>query len=76
MNDLEKCQELIALLRRAMMAAVPALRAGADLAEMEGLLWDVGQGEPFSERQKAALKKLEEMAGYVASPDSDGECYP
>ena len=76
MNDLEKCQELIALLRMAMMATIPALRAGADLNEVESLLWKAGQGEPLGDPQKAAVRRLEQLAGYVASPDSDGECYP
>lgn len=73
MSELEQCQELIALLRRALLATAPAIRNGMNAVELESLLWDVASGEPFGDKQKEALDILERLAGYIADGD---ECYP
>lgn len=57
-TDLAKCQALIALLRRAMRATVPALRQGIDLTIMELLLCDATDGK------KTAVEEIEKAAGW------------
>lgn len=69
-SHLQKCQELCALMRRAMMATAPAIRARANLNEIEFLLWTVGQGTPLGPQQLDAVSRLEELAGYH-SPQED-----
>lgn len=56
--------EQIAILRRAMLACIPAIRANGNLNGIEILLWEVGQGVPLSSQQKGALSVLEKLAGY------------
>lgn len=73
-TDLAKCQELIAWMRRGLMAAVPAIRNGSPLNDTESLLWEIAHGEPLGEKQRAALRQLELEAGYIA--DSNGDVIP
>ena len=72
-TDLWKCQELIAWLRRGLMAAVPAIGNGSPLNEIESLLWEIAVGD-LTDKQLAALRKLEMEAGYIA--DSNGDVFP
>lgn len=70
-TELERCQQLVANLRAAMMAATAILHR-EETHTLADLLWDAADG--LSPRAHAARRALEEDAGYIA--DTQGECYP